>query len=127
MKKIGIFGKASRGIFEIAHLCKDVQDLFFLLECAKTPEENHAISFAIQSLEHHYEVFFFRLSEEGQELAPYMKGIKFLEQQQEEVAGIFTPGVSSKKIIYPLLDICHSHSWIFILPAGDLYDVIPPK
>src|SRR5438552_55416 len=122
---IALFGEAEKGQLEMAHYCRDLEQLFELL--GEPPKETLGLFFAIQSLLYGQPLLYFRVREEGVSLKDYEYGLHLLHDDSFEpfhLQALFLPGVGSKDLIEEGWKLCKARRSVLIMNEKDLYDYL---
>jgi hypothetical protein len=119
-----LFGEAEKGEFCTPRVCKSLPQLADTF--GNPPQESQGILYGIQALLYRRELIFFRVEEEGFSVGDYMKGIKWLQQQDSmpELAAICMPGVGDVEILEATSPLCIVKKSCLIINEKDLYDYL---
>lgn len=123
-KNVLIFGESVEGEFQRPFLIKSLPDLATIFgEPTKT---GLGIHMAIQSLLFGHNIFFYRVSEEGNNKEQYLQGFKLFEREafSSSLSAIALPGVGSLEILHAANILSELHKVLIITTEKDLYDLI---
>lgn len=119
---LALFGEAEKGLYDTAHLCHNVEEMYHYLGNKTTK----GLSLATQGINHGYDILYFRVKEEGYSLDDYFFGLQFLNTHINDLSlsALSLPGVGDLYVIEAARSLCQKYQCLLLVSDQDLYDLI---
>lgn len=120
---VTIFGESEKG--PLGTLLS-IDSLPKLAEALGVPTENSVgVHLAVQTLMSNKIVLFYRVTEEGSNIAEYTRGLKLLQElDMPSLVALALPGIGDPEIQHLAKTLCKAKHSILIVNQRDFYDIM---